>query len=204
MNSLKIKHIDLYQTFFEKAPISRDQEKRIATVLLPVMLTVAIASIWGLLRFDIFHLNQRIAPMQTYLNTVDTQLLHQKADKLRSDADALAQLAKTMKAVEAAADSYPHLEKPMLEAVYSLAEEDVSVTALAYDGNSGVLHISVETKLPESGQAYLEKLRKSKYFTVLEHTGYESNKSGLIVDTSVYKEEIFAMLPSPVSAEVES
>ncbi|MEG2074429.1 MAG: hypothetical protein RRY54_06660, partial [Angelakisella sp.] len=97
MTSLKPKQIDLYQSFFEKPPRSRDEEKRIAIVLCPVLLVAVMAGCWGLLRMEISMLGRQLAPVQTYLNTPDTQTLHQKADKLQMDKDALTALAETMK-----------------------------------------------------------------------------------------------------------
>ncbi|MEG1778441.1 MAG: hypothetical protein RR209_05620, partial [Angelakisella sp.] len=131
------------------------------------------------------------APVQTYLNTPDTQTLHQKADKLQMDKDALTALAETMKAVEAAVDSYPHLPEEMLSSVYSLAGDKVKIATLEYDGNAGILHISIIADRPESGQDYITRLRKTGSFTDISHKGY--------TDAA---EEIYASLPSPPAKEV--
>lgn len=193
MTALKPKRIDLCQSFFEKPRVTPQQKRRIAAVLFPILLVVVIAGGYGFFRMEIAMLQQQLLPIETYLNTPDTQDLHQKADRLQLQDNRLTALAKTMQDVAAAVDSYPHLGWSMLESVYSLAGDTTVVTELTYDGVTGILGVVIETDLPESGQAYLERLRRTGHFDKLEHVGYAGDIDGV----AVYMVEIFATLPSP-------
>ncbi|MEG0942912.1 MAG: hypothetical protein RSD07_12175 [Angelakisella sp.] len=193
MIARKPKRIDLYESFFEKAPISREQEQRLAIVLFPLLLVVIMAGFYGFLRIQISHLDRQIAPVKTYLNTTDTQTMHQRADMLKRKYDSIVSLTEAMITAEAAVDSFPHLDKEMLSAVYDLTEAKVTVMNLAYNGTTGILHITVDTSRPESGLDYIERLRQSGHFTGLTHTGY----SGENAENTPYTIEIFGALPSP-------
>lgn len=199
MTALKTKRIDLYECFFEKVPITRKEEQRIATLLLPVLMVVVMAGCYGFFSLENAMLRRRLAPVETYLNTLDSQTLHQRADTLQLQDDRLTTLADNMQGVAAAVDSYPHLEEAMLESVYFLATGSTTVAALTYDGVTGILGIVIDTDSPESGQDYLERLRATGYFDKLEHLGYSGDTAGV----AIYTVEILATLPSPQSAATE-
>ncbi|MEG0873917.1 MAG: hypothetical protein RR219_05520 [Clostridiales bacterium] len=176
---LKSKNINFYASYYRKPPLTGEEIRKRAFIVIPSGLVAVLILVSGVIYFQILYDNYKLSEVKSYINDPEVVSVYKDVQKSKNKYTTFKSELNYLTNIKDMLEDYPQFTTEDFSKIYAAASGGTVVQSISYDGNSGVVTMVAEAPRMTYAAQTVAALRTTGLFEDVQYAGYESNNSGV-------------------------
>ncbi len=167
------KPINLAAVYRRSNIVKKEAPMALKLTIVPMGMMVFFLLLFGIFLALRLNAARTLAEANAYINDTNNQQQYMEAKEITDELDRINLQIANMEKINTAVNSNPDVVSEKLNHMATLCNGVIELNSLNYDGTTGAIRIEAMAQTEKDAAAYVDRLKSTQYFTVLDYSGYE-------------------------------